>query len=392
MKMTRETISVPVEPIVLQWLRNSSGWTQAEVSKKLGLQEDTYLKIESGERKPTLRQIELLAKTFHRPVAAFLLSAPAEEPSLPQDFRSIPSDKRPFSRKLRRVFRRARWLQNSSKELMTNLSLSIEPGIKKHNLSDNPAEIAVQERSASGINLDVQSKWKNSYEAFAMWRNFLECKNIRTFQISMPIGEARGFSLTDKKPYLIVVNSADDINARIFTLFHEYGHILLSETSVCIPELASNKDGSKEASAERWCNKFAAEFILPLETRSQLATELPVINQSGFWKALNHYSNRFKVSKFALLIRMKEFDLIKDVDLTKFIELLRESEKKKGGVGRGLTQLDRCRQERGNNYVSLVLGNLDRGLINTRDALDYLSIRMKYLDSLRSRQRGAKND
>ncbi len=390
--MQHKPIFVPVEPAVMRWLRDSAGWTLAEVSKKLGLQEDTYTKIESGEKKPTLRQLEILAKAFRRPVAAFLLPSPLEEPSLPQDFRLMPSDKREFSRKLRRVFRRARWLQNLSKELMTNLSLSIEPSIRKHSLSDNPIEIAAQERSASGITLDMQSKWKNSYEAFAMWRNFLERKNVRIFQISMPIEEARGFSLTDKKPYLIVVNSADDINARIFTLFHEYGHILLSETSICTPELIINRDTSKEASVERWCNQFAAGFILPIEAKSQLAAEIPTMNQAGFEKALTRYSNRFKVSKFALLIRMKEFDLVKDIDLTRFVERLKEREKKKGGFGRGLTQLDRCRQERGNNYVLLVLENLDRGLINTRDALDYLSIRMKYLDSLRSRQRGAKND
>lgn len=374
----------------MQWLRESAGWTLVEASKKLGLLEDSYLKLEQGEKKPTLRQIELLAKAFHRPVAAFLLPSPPQEPSLPADFRLIPSDKKEFSKKLRRVFRKARWLQDSSNELMTNLNLGIEPSIFKHGVSENPATIAANERLASGITLEQQMKWKTSYEAFNAWRDYLERKNIRVFQTSMPLEEARGFSLTDKKPYLIVVNTADDINARIFTLFHEYAHLLLSETSVCIPEFEIMKTASKTGVVERWCNRFAAEFILPQQTKQVLEVEARA-EKKALGKILGRYSSKFKVSKYALLVRMSELGLVKDVEINQFVEQLKKTERKEGRFGRGLTQLDRCKQEKGSNYVSLVLENLDRGLINTRDALDYLSIRMKYLDSLRSRQRGAKN-
>lgn len=393
--MTRERVSsVPVEAAVMRWLRESAGWTSAEAGKRLGLREETYLNLESGGKTPTLRQIELLAKAFRRPVAAFLLPAPPEEPQLPQDFRLIPPSgkKKEFSRKLRRVFRRARWLQNLSRELMTNLSFSIEPtSLQKRRLSDNPATIAASEREASGITLEQQMKWKDSYKAFNAWRNYLEGKNIRAFQISMPPEEARGFSLTDKKPHLLAVNTADDINARIFTLFHEYAHLLLSETGVCIPEFAG-ADSTQAAKVERWCNRFAAEFLLPQQAKRHLVVETQAGRQQiGLGKLLGKYSAKFKVSKYALFVRMKEFGMVTDVELNQFVETLKKTERRKGGFGRGLTQLDRCNQEKGSNYVSLVLENLDRGLINTRDALDYLSIRMKYLDSLRSRQRGVKN-
>ncbi|NYZ78671.1 ImmA/IrrE family metallo-endopeptidase [Candidatus Micrarchaeota archaeon] len=383
-----KSFEVNVKPSVLQWLRASSGWTPDEVSTKIGVQETTYQDIERGERKLTFKQIEVLAKAFRRPVAAFLLPAPSQEPSLPEDFRLIPSEKKEFSRKMRRVFRRARWLQELSGELMGNLNLNIEPNIAKASLSANPVELASSERLDSGITLEIQMKWKNSYEAFAAWRDYLEKKNIRTFQISMPIDEARGFTLTDKKPHLVVVNTADDINARIFTLFHEYGHILLSETSVCIPEFELSKDSTNIRLVESWCNRFAAEFILPKEIKQSLANDE---NRGNLGKLLNKYSSHLKVSKYALLVKMREFGLVKDAELTDFVKKVRIANVKKGGSGRGLTQLQRCKQERGENYVSMVLENLDRGFINTRDALDYLSIRMKYLDSLRSRQRGGKN-
>lgn len=100
--MKRESVIVPVEAAVMRWLGESvTGWTAAEAGKRLGLREESYLNLESGGKKPTLRQVELLAKAFHRPVAAFLLPAPPEEPQLPQDFRFIPPSgkKKEFSRK-----------------------------------------------------------------------------------------------------------------------------------------------------------------------------------------------------------------------------------------------------------------------------------------------------
>ncbi len=383
--MTREPVLLPVEPSVMQWLRESAGWTTSEVSGKLGLQEESYLRFERGEKKPTLRQIMLLAKAFKRPMAAFLLSVPQQESALPQDFRKLPKDKREFGRKMRRVFRKARWLQETSNELMSNLNINLDPAIKRYRLSDNPSRIADGEREASAIALEMQMKWKSPYAAFASWREYVESKNIRVFQISMPIEEARGFSLTDAKPNVIVVNSADDINARIFTLFHEYAHILLAKTSVCIPEFGQSDDSGEIAMVERWCNKFAADFLLP-----QVAREYICRNASSI--DVGKLSSKLKVSKYALMIRMVEFGVISGQQLNEFLTKVPKAPTgKKGGFGKGMTQLDKAKQEKGNGYLSLVMENLDRGMINTKDALDYLSVRMKYLEKIKSKEKGAKN-
>jgi len=381
--MPREPVLLPVEPSVMQWLRESAGWTTGEVSGKLGLQEESYLRFERGEKKPTLRQITLLAKAFKRPMAAFLLPAPQQESALPQDFRKLPKDKREFGRKMRRVFRKARWLQETSKELMSNLNINLDPAVKRCKLSDNPSRIAEGEREASGISLDAQMKWKSPYAAFAGWREYVESKNIRVFQISMPMEEARGFSLTDAKPNIIVVNSADDINARIFTLFHEYAHILLAETSVCMPEFSQSDDSGEIARVERWCNKFSADFLLPQATREYIGRGSIDVGR---------LSSKLKVSKYALMIRMVELGAVSSQQLNEFLSKVPQTPAgKKGGFGKGMTQLDKARQEKGSGYLSLVMENLDRGMINTKDALDYLSVRMKYLEKIKSKDKGAKN-
>jgi Zn-dependent peptidase ImmA (M78 family)/DNA-binding XRE family transcriptional regulator len=383
--MPREPVLLPVEPSVIQWLRESAGWTTGEVSGKLGLQEESYLRFERGEKKPTLRQITLLAKAFKRPMAAFLLPAPQQESALPQDFRKLPRDKREFGRKMRRVFRKARWLQETSKELMSNLNISLDSATRLYRLSDNPSNAASRERAASPITLEMQMKWKNSYAAFASWRGYIESKNIRVFQISMPVEEARGFSLADAKPHAIVVNSADDINARIFTLFHEYAHILLAKTSVCIPEFKQTADSGEIAMVERWCNKFAADFLLPQDTFEHFGNNIAISD-------VGRLSSKFKVSKYALIIRMRESGIVSSQQMNDFLNRAPQtSSGKKGGFGKGMTQLDKARQEKGDGYLTLVMENLDRGMINTKDALDYLSVRMKYLEKIRNREKGAKN-
>jgi hypothetical protein len=56
---------------------------------------------------------------------------------------------------------------------------------------------------------------------------------------------------------------------------------------------------------------------------------------------------------------------------------------KKGGPAFSLDQ--KCFNEKGYRFVSLVLKNSDLGYITCRDALDYLDIKMKNLENLRAK-------
>ena len=57
----------------------------------------------------------------------------------------------------------------------------------------------------------------------------LETHNILVFQGDFEREEAQGFSISSQQPYAIILSSGDYPNARSFTLFHELGHLLLSE-------------------------------------------------------------------------------------------------------------------------------------------------------------------
>ena len=63
---------------------------------------------------------------FNRPLAAFLLSEPPEEPNLPKDFRRHPDSGTGYSKELLLVIRKARRIQEIHHELTDNLHLSFK--------------------------------------------------------------------------------------------------------------------------------------------------------------------------------------------------------------------------------------------------------------------------
>ena len=61
----------PINPRVLVWARQDSGWAREDVAKKLAIKVERLESWESGEKKPTVRQVQNLAKFLHRPLSIF---------------------------------------------------------------------------------------------------------------------------------------------------------------------------------------------------------------------------------------------------------------------------------------------------------------------------------
>ena len=106
--MSRKAIYVNANPSVMEWARTSSGRDFESVKRRLGISVDTIKEWEQGTKKPTLNTLKKLATFYKRPLAAFFLPEPPKEPSLPNDFRYLPDEKRrPLSTKALLAVRRA---------------------------------------------------------------------------------------------------------------------------------------------------------------------------------------------------------------------------------------------------------------------------------------------
>jgi Zn-dependent peptidase ImmA (M78 family) len=204
-----------------------------------------------------------------------------------------------------------------------------------------------------------------------------------SYENSFPIAEARGFCFVDKKPYLIAINNSDTDNAKIFTLMHEFCHILLRMSGICLDmESHESKNDNEIAKVETFCNRFAANFLVPFEYLkndiSGLNLEDDEIDQNIF-----ELAKKYKVSKFVILGRLVSNNIISQ----EFYELktkewkaeFENKPKKQGGMRHpGKDEL----QMNGNLYSKAVFESFNNDRINYNDISDYLSIKIKNIPLL----------
>lgn len=377
-------IQIRVNPAVLKWARETSGAAIEETARRLKVPPSTVARWEAEEASLTLWQGRTLASYFRRPLAALLLPAPPPEPGPPQDFRTLPSGRTRLDRKTRLAIRKAQRLRSIAKELMQTVSQGAVPHPGKTSVSERPEEAAHHERARLGIEVDTQLEWKNEWEAFREWRAAIERNNILVFQLPMPVEDARGFSLADEEPYAIVVSSSDAVRARIFTLFHEFGHLLLHTPGICLPQL-DGRPHKHDTEIERWCNSFAGAFLVPDPALSNiLRSGEAELKGQALYDALGNVAREFKVSEQAALWRLRELGMVPRQSFHAAMERLVARAKRVKRRGGAVPPAKRCVAENGPLFTSLVLEAKGKGLVTYADVADYLDVRLKHLPEIES--------
>ena len=120
--------------------------------------------------------------------------------------------------------------------------------------------------------------------------------------VKLPPEELSGFSiLRDDDFAAICVNDREPTEgAKIFTLFHEYCHLLLRNAGI--------SDENDKNQVERFCNRFAASFLIPKSNLIEAISEsvpdfvAPYEFSDGDVKRL---SNIFRVSNRAMALRLE---------------------------------------------------------------------------------------
>jgi len=385
--MSLKSFEVEVNPSVLKWARESFGLEIEDAAKKLKISIEDVLALENGRKIPRLSQLKILSDFYKRPLAAFLLPEPPEE-YRPKDFRiiyEVPAPK--LTKKSLLAIRKAIRLQFIAKELLNMLDYKITAKFTNADLTMNPETLATHERERLGIDVK-QIKSKDPNRVFEHWRTTLETQNIFTFIFSMPKKEVRGFSLLNDNPATIVVNKSDAPNAKIFTLFHEYAHLTLKQTGVCMPDAVSEITGkSDDSRIEYFCNQFAGSFLVPSEHLKNI-TELKTIKESGHAPddfLLNQIAEKFITSKEVILRRLLAIGAI---SFEQFQEKKAEWEQMQWPESKKFLKkqspIKKAIIENGYLFTSLVLRANDIGKINFSNVSDFLSIPVNLLDGLRS--------
>ncbi|MEX1172801.1 MAG: XRE family transcriptional regulator [Chloroflexota bacterium] len=300
---------IAVAPDVLVWARQSALASRAEAAERTGQSEDTIGAWEAGDTRPTYGQLERLADEYGVSVNVLLLPNRPSIPQPPPDFRAPKGQHERLSRVARRELRRSRQLQG----LLSEVSVLPPPALPA---MPPGADQAGAVRAALGVSLAEQRSWKNGDQAFRAWRNALARLGVLVLQYRLPDGELQGFSLpaSNGGPPVVFVNQGDWINARIFTLMHELGHLILAQDGgICDPWRFGPR--ASNGSLEARCNRLAGAVLVPGDDFRQQHEVLEVAQEAddahAIW-LLGILGSRYRVSSQVIWYRVHDLGLVSD--------------------------------------------------------------------------------
>jgi Zn-dependent peptidase ImmA (M78 family) len=374
---------IRIEPSILVWARESLGLSLAEVALKLDKDRETIQQWEFGNSFPTLAQLETLAyNIYKRPLAVFFLPRPPKESTPKQDFRTLPENEiSNLSPELRLIIRKAKHNQLVLKQINDNKNPVIKPlhrvfNLEKSNLNVN---FANKLREYLGITRSLQQDFRNPDIAFNYYRNLIEKNGVYVFQY--PLKEVRGFSLMDNEFPVIVINSGDYPNGKIFSLFHELCHILFNVGGI-FRDYYSEELRENPNKIEVLCNKFASDILLP---NDELINDILVLENKNnkVWseEMLSAIAFSYKVSKEVVLRKLLDTGKTTQTFYTKTRikwselykqDLAKKPKTQKGGPSYHVTNLSHL----GKNFVTQVLTNYHSGKLTSSQVSDFLNIKL----------------
>jgi Zn-dependent peptidase ImmA (M78 family)/transcriptional regulator with XRE-family HTH domain len=362
-------ISVDIKSNLLSWARKRAG-------KDLYSLERSFPKLadwESGHVKPTLKQIERFAKATYTPVGYFFLEEPPVEKIPIPDFRTVQNEftVRPSPNLLDTIYvcqQRQEWYHDYAR------SMGEEPFsfVGAASIKDDVVITAAKMRRFIGFDIDERKRMPTWTDALRKFIDQIDSIGIMVMCSGVVMNnnyrhlnpeEFRGFAMTDPLAPLVFINGADTKAAQMFTLAHEIAHIWLGQSAVSDVQASWISNHR----VERWCNKVAAEFLVPLDLiKHDFQKDEDLQNE------LNRLARRFKVSTLVILRRIYDadgitfdkFQQIYRMELARLISLT----PKGGGGDFYLTQAARVSKR----FARALIANTLEGQTLHRDAFRML--------------------
>ena len=262
---------------------------------------------ESGERQPTLKQLEGFAKATHTPIGYFFLPEPPIEQVPIPDFRTI-ADKpviRPSPNLLETIYlcqQRQDWYRDYVRSMGDEPSTVVGSAQSTDEVEGTAAGI----RDALGFDLDERRNFSTWTEALRRFIEQVDSAGVLVM-VSGVVGsntrrkldpdEFRGFTLIDGMAPLIFVNGADTKAAQMFTLAHELAYVWLGQSALSDSQARTVPNHE----VERWCNQVAAETLVPLAAVRDVH-----VPKAELRAELDRLARRFKVSTLVVLRRLRD--------------------------------------------------------------------------------------
>jgi Zn-dependent peptidase ImmA (M78 family) len=313
-------------PDVLRWARERLNLAPQDVEQEARkLARHHYAPVsaedlaawEAGRTEPELAELETLAEIYACPVGYFFLESPPDEP-LPVSFRGLAKPREQLQSLSQRTLRRFMELAQWTVETLRQTGQPWQVGIRAAQVSAQTAradQLAAEYRQRFGWTAEQRRQFAGkrfadkSREAFNWWRRVIESQGIFCFEMPLDPKETRGAALWLEGYPFILVNHRDVEAAagRIFTLLHEFAHLISAKEGV----VCDFHGAHHEHNPEPFANRFAARMLVTPEELRQRLRELGEEQQREDWSnsLLDELRKPFFASRDVVAILLQELQL-----------------------------------------------------------------------------------
>lgn len=368
-----------VNPQLMSWARQRAGFAVADIASKLKVTADKVEAWELGLQKPSFSAAQKFAAKTYIPFGFLFLDAPPEETLPLPDLRTVADHPLgDYSLELRDTIliaterqdwyrdyclsedrNKIHWLGSCSSEDFAD-TLETTKTLLGNQLSKRPRQFDEYLRQLINRIEDIGA---------LVMRNGVVGNNTTR---NLSADEFRGFAITDDYAPVIFINAADAPQAQLFTLIHEFAHLLVGESGV------SDLSPKNTNHIEKFCNRIAAEFLVP-------SNEFQAVWQHELedWRRnLPDLALHFHVSQWVIARRALEHNFIDETTYWAFYrEVLNAFNKKKKDQTGGPSYYKIISTRYSRKLASAVASEALSGRMLLRDAHHLIGVKP---DSLKS--------
>lgn len=383
---------LPFNAEVLRWARELAGIDYEQAAKRINKAPEDIRHWEEGRGQPTVRQARTLAALYNRPFLEFFLPA---RPTLPEptalaDFRTHAGRSRHDSQALAKIRLWAEQSRNNALDLYDVLREDPPRFPKRYfgTLEDSPEELAESARKVVGPEISEQIGLPVSRAHIfpRLLRDTIESVGTLVLRnTDLEAEGARGICIAEFPLPVMVFSGDDPPQAQAFTILHEFAHVALRESGISgdIPKADAHR---REATIERWCNRYAAAFLMPRQVIAQIVGNPPPVPAKTFEDAqLTAHSRAFKVSRQALLLRLIHLRYVAEAFYWSKANDFDAERRGWKAFGRSKYYGARYVNAHGQRLTRLVLHAWEEGRITDHGAGRFLGIRnLNHLDAIKA--------
>jgi len=379
--------TIPVNPVLVAWARQESGYDRERVAPRLQVKEERLAAWESGERRPTFRQVEKLAAFLRRPLSVFFLPRPPQLAPLAADYRRLPGIQPGHeSPELRLALRQMLGRRENALNLMGELGEAVPEFSLRAHLNERAADVGARMREATGIDPLSQLDWADEWRAWDAWRTAAERLGVLVFQFpKVALEEVRGLALLRMPLPVIAINSKEIPGAKGYTIFHELAHLMLAAGNEEKPALREDRTPTEWAKVERFAEIAASHALVPEATLSTVIGNLRLRHTTWDIQDVRRIAKAFRITPLAMATRLRESEYMSwtrynqwRADWDGYVATLPA---RRGGFA---SPAEKAVSRAGRPFTQLVLEALSANRLTAVDAARYLDLRFEHFENLKT--------